>query len=90
MPRMTDWASLAVVLVILIAWLAPQQLSVIAYKGALLALAAVGGYALDRSLFPYARPHNDFVEGHHMIGVGLMLRRAIIVAAVLLSVGLAL
>ncbi|BEU95533.1 putative holin [Acidovorax sp. DW039] len=35
---------------------APAQLPVVLYKAALIALAAVLGYWLDRALFPYARP----------------------------------
>lgn len=46
----------ALLLLALIAWLAPQQLPVTAYKLSLLTLAALAGYWIDRELFPYARP----------------------------------
>jgi hypothetical protein len=36
--------------------LAPHQLPVSLYKLSLVSLAAVVGYWLDRSIFPYARP----------------------------------
>ena len=90
LPRLSGWMVAAACGVLIVWLIAPQQLSVIVYKGVLLMLAGVGGYWFDRSLFPYARPHDHFVEGHHAIGVGLMLRRAVIVGAAMLSVGLAL
>jgi len=39
--------------------IAPQQLPVSIYKLNLIALAAVAGYWIDRSVFPYARPQLD-------------------------------
>jgi hypothetical protein len=56
MPRLTIWALIAAVLLAVIALLFPQQLAVVAFKGLLVSVAGVGGYYLDRSLFPYARP----------------------------------
>ena len=47
---------LAVLLLAVIAMVSPVQLPVVLYKAALIALAAVIGYWLDRALFPYARP----------------------------------
>ncbi|TAG44305.1 MAG: hypothetical protein EAZ30_17330 [Betaproteobacteria bacterium] len=118
-PRMFDWLIAAVLLAVLVWCIAPQQLPVSLYKLSLVALAAVAGYWIDRSLFPYARP--DFflqlgefedapeplceepsddadtstLELHaapdeallRLMGVA-MLRRAIIVAATMLAVGL--
>ncbi len=118
-PRMFDWLIAAVLLAALVWCIAPQQLPVSLYKLSLVALAAVAGYWIDRSLFPYARP--DFflqlgefedapvplcekpiddagtstLELHaapdsallHLMGMA-MLRRAIIVAATMLAVGL--
>jgi len=86
LPRMSDWFVCAAVLLSLVAWLAPANLPVVMYKLSLVALAGVLGYVLDRSLFPYARPHEHFVDGHHAIGVGCMLRRAVIVAAAMIGV----
>lgn len=85
--RMIDWAVVSVVAAIVIALLAPQQLPVALYKLFLVASAAVAGYWIDRSLFPYARPDSDFC----MPGVetaGAMVRRAIIVGSAMLAVGL--
>jgi hypothetical protein len=53
---MFDWLIAAVLLAILVYLIAPQQLPVSLYKLSLVALAAVAGYWIDRSLFPYARP----------------------------------
>ena len=55
-PRMSGWLLLAIVLVVSIAAVSPQQLPVALYKLCLITLAGVVGYWLDRGLFPYARP----------------------------------
>jgi hypothetical protein len=55
-PRNSLWFIAALVLLALIALVSPVQLPVVLYKAALVALAAVMGYLLDRALFPYARP----------------------------------
>ena len=54
--RMTDWLLVALGLALLVWLMAPQQLPVSVYKLSLVAMAAVAGYWIDRSLFPYARP----------------------------------
>ena len=56
LPRMTEWIIITILLTILIYLLAPQQLPVSLYKLSLITTAAVVGYWIDRSLFPYARP----------------------------------
>lgn len=79
-------------------------LSVTLYKGHLLALGGWGGYWLDRALFPYDRPHQyleldepdadeaqDIAQAELVAGNAFghsMLRRAVIVAACLITVGL--
>jgi len=78
---MWNWALVAVALFALIGVFAPTQLPVVAYKAALVALFATVGYWVDRGLFPYGRPHEHFVDGHHMIGALLMLRRAAVIVA---------
>jgi hypothetical protein len=73
------------------------------YKAHLMALAGWGGYWLDRALFPYDRPHQyleladdtDAAEtdakmqicAGNQFGMSMM-RRAIIVAACLVCIGL--
>ena len=112
-PRMFDWLIAAVLLAALVWCIAPQQLPVSLYKLSLVALAAVAGYWIDRSLFPYARPDYFLQLGEfedspfnddgststielqaapddvllRLMGIA-MLRRAIIVAATMLAVGL--
>lgn len=109
--RMSDWLLAALLLAAVVHHIAPQQLPVSIYKLSLVALAAVAGYWIDRSLFPYARPDTflgpeTFTADEHEPGPGeavlemapdytllrlmgvAMLRRAIIVAATMLSVGL--
>lgn len=55
-PRMFGWLLLALILLAVIAVVNPHQLPLALYKLSLIALAAVVGYWLDRSLFPYSRP----------------------------------
>lgn len=57
LPRLTSWWLIALALSALVFLLAPQQIPVSLYKINLIALAAVAGYWIDRSVFPYARPH---------------------------------
>ena len=61
-PRTTSWLIAAAVLLAVIAALSPVQLPVVLYKAALISLAAVLGYWLDRALFPYARPDGYLVR----------------------------
>ncbi len=55
-PRNSLFLVLAVLLLAAIAVIKPDNLPVVLYKAALIALASVIGYWLDRALFPYARP----------------------------------
>lgn len=63
-----EWLALVAVLSVAVALIAPQQLPVLAYKCLLLSAGALAGYALDRSLFPYARPDQvlDMVDAYWM------------------------
>ena len=56
LPRLTWWWLIALALSLAVFVIAPQQLPVSIYKLNLIALAAVAGYWIDRSVFPYARP----------------------------------
>ena len=58
-PRLASWWTVALVLSIVVLFFAPAQLPVTLYKLNLIALAAVAGYWIDRSIFPYARPNID-------------------------------
>ena len=59
LPRLTWWWLIALALSLAVFLIAPQQLPVSIYKLNLIALAAVAGYWIDRSVFPYARPQLD-------------------------------
>lgn len=109
LPRATAWLVVAALLLGVVALVSLAQLPVVLYKAALVALAAVLGYWLDRSLFPYARPDGylardwrlgtlesegeaDFpvVAAYRKVFVAAMLRRAIVVAAVVIGLALGL
>ncbi|EFH3103925.1 hypothetical protein GSY44_05635 [Escherichia coli] len=102
--RLRGWLVAAVLLLLIIALVSPQQLPVVVYKLSLISLAAVLGYWLDRSLFPKARPgqylkHDErlMAEGRWPVQTGLhlvfsaaLIRRALIVVAVCLAVAMGL
>ncbi|MBE8611510.1 hypothetical protein CYG68_03655 [Morganella morganii] len=103
-PRLWGWLVTAVILLIVIGVVSPQQLPVVVYKLSLISLAAVLGYWLDRSLFPKSRPgqyqrHEPQLmqdgryptqTGCHLVFAAVLLRRAVIVAAVCLAVAMGL
>jgi hypothetical protein len=98
-PRMSVTAVMALALLCCVAVIAPQQLGVIVYKITLVVMAGVAGYCLDFALFPYGRPHrfkDDIARApdEHWIDLkaffAAQFRRAIIVAAAMLAVGLGL
>ena len=86
MPRLSFWIVITLALTLAVGLLAPQQLGVTLYKLSLVSLAAVLGYWIDRSVFPYARPHCR-PEGCQYDEVAT-LRRAILMAAVILAIAL--
>ena len=102
--RLRGWLVAAVLLLLIIALVSPQQLPVVVSKLSLISRAAVRGYWLDRSLFPKARPgqylkHDErlMAEGRWPVQTGLhlvfsaaLIRRALIVAAVCLAVAMGL
>jgi hypothetical protein len=66
-------------------WLAHQQLAVIAYKAALITMAAVIGYWADRTAFPHSRPH---VFPDPEVRWRYEIRRAYVICAAMLTSGL--
>lgn len=58
--RMADWMIAATLLWLLVFLIQPAQLALSIYKLALVALAALAGFWIDRSLFSYARPETFF------------------------------
>lgn len=88
LPRMAGWMLITVILTVAIYILSPQQLPVSLYKLSLITTAAVVGYWIDRSLFPYARPDNPKLDQFDLLIAAAMLRRAIIVGCAMLAVSL--
>ena len=90
-PRLWGWLLITLALLACVWAIAPHQLPVSLYKLSLVTLAAVVGYWLDRSLFPYARPDkfsNCLADsGLHLMGMA-MLRRAILIGCAMLAMGL--
>lgn len=99
-PRLDGWRLTALLLFVVTGCVSPQQPPVFIYQLALLTLAAVLGYWLDLSLFPKSRPsqylrheHKLMVDGrypgqsgNHRVFSVVLLRRAIIVSAMSLTV----
>lgn len=81
-PRMMSWLGITLVLLAAIAVTAPHLLAVDLHKASLVTAGAWLGYWIDRGLFPYARP-NECLQRHEAT-----IRRAIIVAAVILGITL--
>lgn len=108
--RLLNWIMAALVLVVIIGVLSPHQLGVTVYKLALVTIAVVLGYHLDRGLFPYAspgsylqsdwknaspyqgddKPEYPIVPGCERVFAAVLLRRAIVVGAIVLGVTLGL
>lgn len=108
-PRNSLWIIVAAVLLVAIGYFSPKQLPVALYKVALISLAAVLGYWLDRALFPYARP-DGYLKREWRLGTtepdgdadypvvpmylrafcAAQLRRAVVVAAVVLGIAMGL
>ncbi|MBL5859542.1 putative holin [Serratia fonticola] len=104
--RLLSWLIAAILLLVLIAFLSPAQIGVTVYKLALVSIAVVLGYHLDRGLFPYASPGSylsqdwkttppfmgtqdveyPIVAGYQLVFAAVLLRRAIIVLAVVIGV----
>ncbi len=88
LPRMWLWTIITLCLLLVLAYIRPEQLQVVLYKSGLVTLAATIGYWIDRSLYPYAdRPHQCSAGLHT---VGAWLRRAVIVLACVLGMTLGL
>jgi hypothetical protein len=86
--RMLDWLAISALLVAIIGFTSPHLLLVGLFKLTLQGLAAVVGYRIERSLFPYARPDCFLVGGRELAFAAAQIRRAIIVAACMIGVGL--
>lgn len=84
LPRMSGALGFALAFAVLIAWLAPHQLGVTAYKLSLAGLAVIAGYWADRELAPHSRPHT--LTG--LIRALAELRRALVVFGFLIALAI--
>lgn len=101
-PRLFALILLNVLLLLVLLAIAPQQVPVTLYKLSLVTTAGLVGYWLDCALFPYARPgafltkaylsgksYNHIVDPQYGFEFCFsMIRRAIIVGAAMLAMGL--
>ncbi len=89
--RIGPWLILAMLATVVVGLLYPHQLGVLLWSLTKLCWGAYLGYWIDRSIFPYARPDRfnpDKDPNEHTAWEVLMLRRAIIIAAAVLALGL--
>ena len=98
LPRLSIWLVFSVALMAWLGFIQPQQLQVVLYKALLVFSAAVIGYWIDRSLFSYSRPHIYLTPGscilfkpnQQLVFAAAMIRRALIIVAVILGMALGL
>ena len=89
--RIGPWLILAIITTCVVGVLYPHQLGVLLWSLTKLCWGAYLGYWIDRSIFPYARPdafNPDRDANERTLWELLMLRRAIIIAAAILALGL--
>ncbi|KKO05834.1 hypothetical protein LCGC14_0074750 [marine sediment metagenome] len=89
--RIGPWLILAIITTLIVAMLHPHQLGVLLWSLTKLCWGAYLGYWIDRSIFPYARPDRfnpDLDTNERTSWEVLMLRRALIIGAAILALGL--
>lgn len=89
--RIGPWLILAMLTTIAVGLLYPHQLGVLLWSLTKLCWGAYLGYWIDRSIFPYARPDRfnpDLDTNERTSWEVLMLRRALIIGAAILALGL--
>jgi hypothetical protein len=91
------WCAIFAAILLALVWvLSPQQGPVIAYKLALVMLAAFTGYWVHRWTFPYARPDRFLTPSglvmvnHKRVFAAALICRAIVVGCAMLAVGMGL
>ncbi len=103
--RLWQWLAIATGLTVIIALIAPQQIAILLLKATNVTAAIFIGYWADRIIFDYARPNELLKEAkrdgtsaakqaqiecaYHAYALA-MLRRAIIVSAVVIAFALGL
>lgn len=113
-PRLISLILFAALAMLALYLAAPEQMTVVLYKAAVVTFAAVLGYWIDRAIFPYARPDSYLVDdwrrtksllseygepgavdhpvigGYQQVYSATQIRRALIIVAVVIGVGLGL
>lgn len=90
--RLWPWLIGALIATAVIGILAPHQIGILLWSLSKLCFGAYLGYWIDRNIFNYARPgkaqfRDGNLEAQRIVGMW-MLRRALIIAAALLALGL--
>ena len=85
MLRTWQWLLLACMCLVVMSQIAPHQMPALVWNLSKVTLGVWLGYWADRNLFPYARPGGPQIEGSRGL---MMLRRALIVSAVVIALGL--
>lgn len=85
--RLGPWLIAALLMAGVVGWLYPHQLGVLLWSLTKLSFGAYLGYWIDRTIFPYARPGDHLAAPVKSVAL-LMLRRAIIIAAAIVALGL--
>lgn len=81
--RMLEWTLTALVLLVVVGLIRPDQFSLLAVKAAMVVVHGVIGFFFDRSVAPYARPDNPDLTPHERASAGQ--RRALIIGAFVIA-----
>ena len=81
--RMLDWLLISILLLLLVFAMAPQQIQVLVFKMAQVAISGYIGYWFDRSVAPNVRPHCEKLTAQERAAAGL--RRALIISAAMIA-----
>ena len=85
--RFGPWWLASLVALLLVVWLAPQQVSVLIYKLLQITIAVKAAYWADRALFRHAPPIDDTMLADPLHAARL-LARAIVAFAVIVGITL--
>jgi len=80
--RMAGWLVAGLALIVGCWWMHPEQLEVYMWKAALLTSLFWLAYWLDRTAYPYARPHEAPTE---VLKAAYQIRRALVILAVVIG-----
>lgn len=91
--RLMPWLLGSLLCVAAVAYVAPHQIAILVWSLSKLCLGAYLGYWIDRSVFYYSRPGDILVSRIKSMEMATliaasMLRRALIIAAAILALGL--